>query len=90
MKRRIEQEWQDFEIYERARTGHFNHSVILCRIKFFGTWIKRRKEVNGAQHYREKLVRVLNGKTVEWDKANYVEQMWENLQNAVYYNAREL
>ena len=46
--------------------------------------------MNESQHYREKLVRVLNGKTVEWDKVNYVEQMWENVQNAVYYNAREL
>ena len=68
--------------------GLSDHYVVLCKVRLIEAWIKRR-EVVGARsirseklrehQYRERYARSLEGKGVEWNGDNSVQQrMWWN------------
>ena len=47
---------QDVRAVRGMGRGLSDHHVVLCKVRLVGTWIKRRKVVNGARRIRsEKL-----------------------------------
>ena len=74
--------------------------VVLCKVRLVGTWIKRREVVDRAtrtiseklrgHQYREKYARSLEGKRVEWDGENNVEQIWEQVKRELVESEREM
>ena len=77
-----------------------NHHVILCKVRLVETSIKRREVVAGARRirseklrehqYREGYARSIDGKGVEWDGDNNVENMWEQRKRVMFESAREV
>ena len=69
---------------ERNGTGPFRSSY--AKVKFLGTWIKRR-EVNGVRRIRnekmqehqyiERYAGCFQNKRVEWYEDRNIEQMWK-------------
>ena len=49
-----------------------------------------RREKLREHQYREGYARCLEGKEVEWDEDNNVENMWEKVKQAMTENAREV
>ena len=65
--------------------GLSDHYVVLCNVRLVGAWTKRREVVVEARRirskklrehqYREGYVGSLEGKGVEWDGDNNVDNM---------------
>ena len=70
--------------------GLLDHHVVLSKVTLVGAWIKRREVVDRARkirskklrkhQYREGYARSLEGKRVELDVENKVEQIWKKVQ----------
>ena len=82
------------EEHDRSSAG------VICKVRLVGVWIKKREAVVGARRirseklrehqYRERYIRSLEGKGVEWDGDNNVEHMWEQVKRAMVESAREV
>ena len=73
---------QDVRTVRGMERGLSYHHVVMSKLWLVGTWIKRREVVIGARRirseklrehqYRERYVRSLGGKRVEWEGDNNV------------------
>ena len=91
---------QDVMAVRGMGQGISDQHVELRKVRLEGTWIKRREVADGARRitseklrehqYREGYVRSIEGKGVEWEGANNVEHMWEQVKQAMVESAREL
>ena len=78
---------QDMRAVRGMARAFSDHHVVLCKVRFVGTWINRREVVNGARRirseklreleYREGYARSLEGKRVQWDGDINVKYMWD-------------
>ena len=48
------------------------------------------RRIRSEKHYRERYVRSLERKGVEWDGDNNVEHIWEQVKQAMVESAREV
>ena len=77
-----------------------NSDAVLYQVRLVGMWIRRREVVNGTRRNRSEkyrkyqymvgYVRCLESKIVEWDEGRNVEQMWEQVKEAMVDSIREM
>ena len=75
----------DVMVARGMERGLSDHLVALCKARLLGAWIKRKELVVKARRirseklrkykFREGYVRSLEGKGVDWDRDNNVEQI---------------
>ena len=98
VKRDMMRYMKDVRAVRGMGCGLSDHHVVLCKVRLEGSWIKRREGVVLARRikseklrehqYRKRYARSLEGKGVEWDRDNYVKQMWEQVKRAMGESAR--
>ena len=91
---------QDVRVVRGIERGLSDHHVVMCKVRLVEAWIKMGEGVVGARRirreklreyqYREIYARSFEGKGVEWDGHDNVENMWKQVKRAMVKSAREV